>query len=96
LVRVKGVDADSFLQGLMTNDISELEAEVSRSLYCMFLNTGGRQEQIQPAHINFSSFLTPSNARILCLLVSFFLSLISRPCRNSNVKLNANLARLID
>jgi folate-binding Fe-S cluster repair protein YgfZ len=46
LVRVKGVDAASFLQGLMTNDISELEAEASRSLYCMFLNTGGRQEQI--------------------------------------------------
>jgi folate-binding Fe-S cluster repair protein YgfZ len=42
--RVKGEEAASFLQGLMTNDISELEVSPSSSLYAMFLNTGGRQE----------------------------------------------------
>jgi folate-binding Fe-S cluster repair protein YgfZ len=42
--RVKGEEAASFLQGLMTNDMSELEAAPSSSLYAMFLNTGGRQE----------------------------------------------------
>jgi len=28
----------------MTNDMAELEEGTSSSLYCMFLNTGGRQE----------------------------------------------------
>jgi glycine cleavage system aminomethyltransferase T len=43
LIRVKGTESAAFLQGLMTNDIAELDEPACCSLYCMFLNTGGRQ-----------------------------------------------------
>ena len=45
MVRVKGADSAAFLQGLMTNDMAELEEPACSSIYGMFLNTGGRQEQ---------------------------------------------------
>ena len=42
IVKVSGVDAGPFLQGLMTNDIKHLDEENSPNMYCMFLNTQGR------------------------------------------------------
>jgi len=42
VLQVTGVEASTFLQGLMTNDINTLVEDERRSLYCMFLNTGGR------------------------------------------------------
>lgn len=42
IVKVSGVDAGPFLQGLMTNDIKHLDEENSGNMYCMFLNTQGR------------------------------------------------------
>jgi len=42
IVQVQGPDAAQFLQGLMTNDITHLENDENKSLYCMFLNTQGR------------------------------------------------------
>lgn len=44
IIRVAGAESATFLQGLITNDIVELgeETAAATSLYCMFLNTGGR------------------------------------------------------
>eukprot|EP00090_Calanus_glacialis_P015292 TRINITY_DN24154_c0_g1_i1.p1 TRINITY_DN24154_c0_g1~~TRINITY_DN24154_c0_g1_i1.p1 ORF type:complete len:367 (-),score=95.19 TRINITY_DN24154_c0_g1_i1:99-1130(-) len=42
VLQVTGVEASTFLQGLMTNDINTLVEDERKSLYCMFLNTGGR------------------------------------------------------
>ena len=42
VLRVTGPQAAPFLQGLVTNDMELLEEEGRRSLYCAFLNTGGR------------------------------------------------------
>jgi len=42
LVKVQGVEAAPFLQGLITNDINPLVEDDRKSLYCAFLNTGGR------------------------------------------------------
>lgn len=42
IVKVSGVDASHFLQGLMTNDIKHLDEESKYSMYSMFLNTQGR------------------------------------------------------
>jgi len=42
VLKVTGVEAPTFLQGLMTNDIDILVENERKSLYCMFLNTGGR------------------------------------------------------
>jgi len=42
LIRVEGYEAAVFLQGLVTNDVNLLVDKDSSSLYCMFLNTGGR------------------------------------------------------
>jgi len=42
VLKVTGVEASTFLQGLMTNDIDVLVENERKSLYCMFLNTGGR------------------------------------------------------
>lgn len=42
IVKVSGVDAGPFLQGLMTNDIKHLDEEDNPSMYCMFLNPQGR------------------------------------------------------
>ena len=47
-IQVQGSEAADFLQGLITNDInhllreSEAEASLKRSVFAMFLNTGGR------------------------------------------------------
>jgi len=42
VLQISGTEAPSFLQGLMTNDINILVDNERKSLYCMFLNTGGR------------------------------------------------------
>jgi len=42
VLKVTGAEAPSFLQGLMTNDIDVLVENERKSIYCMFLNTGGR------------------------------------------------------
>jgi len=42
LISVEGDEAAAFLQGLMTNDINVLETQDNPSIYCAFLNTGGR------------------------------------------------------
>jgi len=48
VIEIKGPDSPDFLQGLVTNDVNHLEpadngeALLRRSLYTMFLNTGGR------------------------------------------------------
>jgi len=42
LVKVQGAEAAPFLQGLITNDINPLVEDDRKSLYCAFLNTGGR------------------------------------------------------
>ncbi|XP_075146802.1 iron-sulfur cluster assembly factor IBA57, mitochondrial [Haematobia irritans] len=42
IVRVNGDDAISFLQGLTTNDMRQLEMSTETSLYTMFLNKAGR------------------------------------------------------
>jgi len=42
VLEVKGEEAPVFLQGLMTNDIQHLVEDERKSIYCMFLNTGGR------------------------------------------------------
>lgn len=42
VVRVSGGEAATFLQGLMTNDINLVVEEGRKSIYCAFLNTGGR------------------------------------------------------
>jgi len=42
VLQVTGVEASTFLQGLMTNDIDTLVENERKSLYCMFLNTAGR------------------------------------------------------
>jgi len=42
LIRVEGAESAVFLQGLVTNDVNLLVDKESSSLYCMFLNTGGR------------------------------------------------------
>jgi len=39
---VQGAEAAPFLQGLVTNDINPLVEDDRKSLYCAFLNTGGR------------------------------------------------------
>lgn len=42
LIRVKGEDVISFLQGLTTNDMRQLQVSPSASIYTMFLNKAGR------------------------------------------------------
>jgi len=42
LVKVQGAEAAPFLQGLVTNDLNPLVEDDRKSLYCAFLNTGGR------------------------------------------------------
>jgi len=44
LIRVRGEESSIFLQGLVTNDMNTLteQERKSESIYCMFLNTGGR------------------------------------------------------
>lgn len=42
IIQVQGDEAPAFLQGLMTNDIYKLAEGERKSLYCMFLNNGGR------------------------------------------------------
>lgn len=39
---MQGAEAAPFLQGLVTNDINPLVEDNRKSLYCAFLNTGGR------------------------------------------------------
>jgi len=39
---VQGAEAAPFLQGLVTNDLNPLVEDDRKSLYCAFLNTGGR------------------------------------------------------
>jgi len=51
LIRVSGEEAPVFLQGLITNDINSLENKDCPSVYCMFLNTGGR--------VLFDTIITP-------------------------------------
>jgi transferase CAF17, mitochondrial len=41
VLRVSGIEASAFLQGLITNDMRHLE-EGATSMFCMFLNTKGR------------------------------------------------------
>lgn len=42
IVKVSGLDAGSYLQGLMTNDIKHLDEDNNPNMYCMFLNRQGR------------------------------------------------------
>ncbi|XP_069503156.1 putative transferase CAF17, mitochondrial [Ambystoma mexicanum] len=42
LVRVQGPDTETFLQGLLTNDVHHMHMEDRRSLYAHILNVGGR------------------------------------------------------
>jgi len=42
IMRVGGVEAPGLLQGLVTNDVKLLEEGERQSLYCAFLNVGGR------------------------------------------------------
>lgn len=42
LISVEGDESAQFLQGLITNDINSVAEKETPSMYCMFLNTGGR------------------------------------------------------